>query len=278
MDSLPLKEKIRNCIRAYVIGDSLGVPYEFQEKGTFTCTSFVGGGTYGKPAGTWSDDTSVLLCWLDAIALDEGDLIDRFKNNLKRWYFSGEFTIDGVFDIGIQTSKAIRSNFNLEETDSMGNGALFHSLPAVLYHLSKKSTEEELARGFTEFCRTTHYNQNCFDFGTRFSLIIRNLLLDLPKKIISISKPNNNSGDIISTYHTVLSKFCDCKDHNTSLREDLCEMINEGNDTDTNAAFLGLLLGTVKPIHLEDWVKIREYEYIDHYIDLLIEKLNHVLR
>lgn len=35
-----MKEKIKNSIRAYIIGDVLGVPFEFRKKGTFTENSF----------------------------------------------------------------------------------------------------------------------------------------------------------------------------------------------------------------------------------------------
>lgn len=37
---LTMKEKIKNSIRAYIIGDVLGVPFEFRKKGTFTENSF----------------------------------------------------------------------------------------------------------------------------------------------------------------------------------------------------------------------------------------------
>ena len=43
-----IKNKIRNSLRAYIIGDALGVPFEFKTKGTFNCTDFVGGGTHGQ--------------------------------------------------------------------------------------------------------------------------------------------------------------------------------------------------------------------------------------
>lgn len=270
---MKLRDKIRNCIRAYVMGDALGVPFEFQEKGTFTCTSFTCKGTYNKPAGTWSDDTSVLLCLIDAIILNERDLFNRFQNNLKRWYFNGEFTVDGLFDIGMQTSNAIRNNFDIKESHNMGNGALFHCLPVVLCSLDgKHSSESFIQRNFLKFCKITHYNKNCFDFGLKFCWLIRNLLLDLPHQLLPI-KGTKNNGDVISTFYTVEKAFSERRDNGKNLFEDLCSMVNEGNDTDTNAAFLGLLLGTIKPVNNKDWVKIREYEYIDHYIDLLIEKL-----
>ena len=272
---MEVKEKIRNCIRAYVIGDALGVPFEFKREGTFKCTDFIGNGTYNKPVGTWSDDTSVLLCWIDAIVSHKEDLFTTFKTNLKRWYYSGEFTVDGLFDIGNQTMSSIVNNFEIGLSDRMGNGALFHCLPTVLYSLSEKDISDKfLTTQFPEFCKTTHYNENCFKFGTLFCLVIKNSLLNLQQQLSDACiRSRVNYGDVISTYFTVLNSFNESVSTTSSLKEDLCTMINKGNDTDTNAAFLGLLLGTKKPVELDDWLKVREHEYIDFYIDQLIEKI-----
>ena len=70
-----LEEKIKNSIYAYVLGDALGVPFEFRKNGTFKCHGFVGNGTHDQPKGTWSDDTSILLCILESLTRGE-DLND----------------------------------------------------------------------------------------------------------------------------------------------------------------------------------------------------------
>ncbi|MDR3319287.1 MAG: ADP-ribosylglycohydrolase family protein [Clostridiales bacterium] len=54
------------------IGDALGVPYELcrrEEIAKSPCVDMVGHGAYNKPAGTWSDDTSMTLALMDGIAL-----------------------------------------------------------------------------------------------------------------------------------------------------------------------------------------------------------------
>ena len=75
------KEKIRNSILAYVLGDAMGVPYEFSKAGTFRyiCTGY---GTHDQPIGTWSDDTSIMLCLLDALTM-KILLRNKFKNTKK---------------------------------------------------------------------------------------------------------------------------------------------------------------------------------------------------
>lgn len=37
---LTMKEKIKNSIRAYIVGDVLGVPFEFRKKGILMENSF----------------------------------------------------------------------------------------------------------------------------------------------------------------------------------------------------------------------------------------------
>lgn len=56
-----MNEALKSAIYGLAIGDALGVPYEFQERGSFLCTDMIGYGTHNQPIGTWSDDTSMTL-------------------------------------------------------------------------------------------------------------------------------------------------------------------------------------------------------------------------
>lgn len=270
-----LPEKIKNSIRAYVLGDSLGVPYEFTRSGKQEIELFKSNGTYNKPAGTWSDDTSVLLCLLDAFSQENS--IEVYKNNLKRWYYNGEFTIDGCFDIGHQTSVAIRRNFDIEESNRMGNGAMFYSLPLAIVSLFQSDVN------IVEWCSITHNSPNCVVYAQRYMNLLKTLLesgtTTKNKKegvdIISIplqdrnpiEKDFQNKGDVINTYKLVLNEYGESQLKETKLSEDLLRIISLGEDTDTNAAFLGALLGMTKPVEEEDWKRVREYKYVDTIID-----------
>lgn len=76
------KTTLRDCIYGLVVGDALGVPYEFRPRGTFKCTDMIGYGTHGQSAGTWSDDTSMTLATCDSIRelghIDTADMRDKF--------------------------------------------------------------------------------------------------------------------------------------------------------------------------------------------------------
>ena len=54
-------ERLREAVYGLAIGDAVGVPYEFKQRGSFQCAGMIGYGTHHQPAGTWSDDTSMTL-------------------------------------------------------------------------------------------------------------------------------------------------------------------------------------------------------------------------
>lgn len=266
-----IKNKIRNSLRAYIIGDALGVPFEFKTKGTFNCTDFVGGGTHGQEAGTWSEETSVMLCMLDALTRsgDIDDAVELFKENLKDWYYRGTFSVDGTFDVGKQIKDVITCDFTKWKTIyQMGNGALFYA-PVAYYFLNEEFEEND----FRNFCEVTHFKSECFYYGWKFG----KMLIDNIQGHLKFKRefPFHNKGDVINTYSFVVFHFSISRNSmkNASLFECLCNIVNDGEDTDTNAALLGLLLGTEREVNKKDWLRIRKHEFADEIIDAFIEKI-----
>ena len=48
-----MKEKLKDAIYGLAVGDALGVPFEFQNRGEFKCFDMVGYGTHNQTEGTW---------------------------------------------------------------------------------------------------------------------------------------------------------------------------------------------------------------------------------
>ena len=138
-------EEIKAVILGHAVGDALGVPVEFQTREGLEAdpvTDMRGYGTYPVPVGSWSDDTSMTLCALDAMA-QKSFLWDAVMVNFGRWYYKDEFTPTGkMFDIGTTCRLAI-DDFFLNQIDidhcgrrderSNGNGSLMRIIPFVLY-------------------------------------------------------------------------------------------------------------------------------------------------
>lgn len=270
IDYMP--NKIKNSLRAFIIGDALGVPFKYQKKWDFKCTGFVGGGIYEKEAGTWSGNTSIMLCLLDALtrAKDLKEATKLYKKNLQDWYYENAFTVDGTFDVGVQTRKSIELNFKKNREINIcyiDNKALLYA-PLTYYFTNENLTKED----FTKFCKITHNSPKCLYYGWRFCDVLGNCITGNSKSryyhYINSNEPTNTFEHVIDYFQTYKDGYID-----GSLFECLCKIINHGEDTNTNAALFGLLLGTEKDVDEKDWQQIRKHEFADKIIDDFIDKV-----
>lgn len=82
-------DRARGAVYGHLIGDALGVPYEFSRR--VETVEWRGYGTHDQPAGTWSDDGALMLATLDSL-LDAGfDPADQGRRFLD-WRDRGEYT------------------------------------------------------------------------------------------------------------------------------------------------------------------------------------------
>ena len=148
------KTTLRDCIYGLAVGDALGVPYEFRPRDTFECTDMIGYGTHGQPAGTWSDDTSMTLATCDSIRelghIDASDMRDKFVG----WIARGEYTIDGVFDYGGTTARALHTGKGGSGERDNGNGSLMRIAPLAFVDATDDEICEVSAREATYDSRT----------------------------------------------------------------------------------------------------------------------------
>ena len=190
-----IKDRIQGGILGLLIGDALGVPYEFHEPGKIPPLGQIEfspppGYNRTYPAvlpGTWSDDGAQALCLLASL-LDCGrfDAAD-FGRRLLRWQSEGYLAVGGdVFDIGITTSKAlaaIRAGVPALQAGPSGeydngNGSLMRVLPLALWH---KGSDAELVSDARDQSRVTHghvRSQICCAF---YCLWARRILEDAPQ-------------------------------------------------------------------------------------------------
>ena len=140
-----------------------------------------GFGTFKLPAGSWSDDSSLLLCTADSLlhGFDLNDMANRFT----RWYSEGLWTPYGkAFDIGNATRAAISRlkrgiSPELAGGDSEGdngNGSLMRIMPvAVSFH--KMNVDEFISRVHAVSSITHRHSRSLMACGI-YCLIARNLL------------------------------------------------------------------------------------------------------
>ena len=153
MASSPTRSnRIAGGLWGLLVGDALGVPYEFSQPGaipSFDRIEMTPPGDFhrahlGIQPGTWSDDGAQALCLLSSLLergrVDPDDIMGRFC----RWFSDGYLAVGkNVFDVGFQTRLAIDRFLQgkpLMECApssewSNGNGALMRTLPLALWHL-----------------------------------------------------------------------------------------------------------------------------------------------
>jgi ADP-ribosylglycohydrolase len=146
------REKILGGLWGAVVGDALGVPVEFQGRERLKANPVVDMREYGshdQPRGTWSDDSSLMLCSVDSLN-ERGYDLDDLGQRFVRWYNEEIWTPWGeVFDIGNATFLAI-ANLSKEvkpelaggdSGNSNGNGSLMRILPIGLYFANAPTAE-----------------------------------------------------------------------------------------------------------------------------------------
>ena len=165
-----LKDRLRGGLIGLLVGDALGVPYEFHQsidippraEIEFNPPNGFHRSHNTVPPGTWSDDGAQALALLASLNHCGKLDVDDFGRRLVNWYESGYMAVDfEVFDVGIQTSQAIRrllsgvpaAQAGRTDEQANGNGSLMRVLPLALWH---KGTDEELARDAQRQSTVTH--------------------------------------------------------------------------------------------------------------------------
>ena len=161
--------KVENGIIGFVVGDTMGVPVEFNSRGKLLLnpvTEMLEYGTHNMPKGCWSDDTSMTLATMDSIIkckeINTNDMADKFI----KWYRNGEYTATGImFDIGTTTQQAlvkyqrgidIASKCGGEREYDNGNGSLMRMLPIAYYCYLKGLEDTEILKIVKEGSSITH--------------------------------------------------------------------------------------------------------------------------
>lgn len=245
-------DKLKGAIYGLAIGDALGLPYEFKERGTFVCDKMTGFGTWNQLPGTFSDDTSLTLATLKSIKDNNKIDLDDIMNNFKKWYFNNSFTSrNKMFDVGYTTSISIITGIPRDDFESNGNGSLMRILPLAFTN----ATDEQIfdVSGLTH----NHYiaKKACLIYINIARKLINNEKLEDILFSLEYEKPFNrlnilnklneqqikSSGYVVDSLEASLWVLLKSK----SYKECVLKAINLGGDTDSIAAISGGLAGII---------------------------------
>ncbi|VXD20969.1 ADP-ribosylglycohydrolase family protein [Planktothrix paucivesiculata] len=275
------KSVILSGLIGVCVGDALGVPVEFtsrQERLKNPITMMTGYGTHRQPPGTWSDDSSLMLCLADSLC--QGYNLKAIAASFCRWRYHQEWAAHGViFDIGGTTNNAIKNLQNgvnpveAGETDerSNGNGSLMRILP-MAYLYSSVSFYQLIQWVHECSCLTHAHIRSQIACGIYISIAVKLLQgLDLKSaylqgieavkpiyyhpsltvessrfdrifrgNIDQLSIDEIQSGGYV--IHTLEASLW-CLLTTSSYSEAVLKAVNLGEDTDTTAAVTGGLAG-----------------------------------
>lgn len=270
---MELADRLAGGVLGHLVGDAMGVPYEFRDPQSIGEVAFGARGTHGQPPGTWSDDGALMLALLDSL-LDAGFDTDDQGRRALAWRRTGAYTPngDGLFDIGRTTARAldrIASGVPAGEagpagmTDN-GNGALMRILPIAL--VGRERPTEELVDRAHRASRVTHGHPRSQVGCALYTLVARNLLggrgrtdaLRRARQAIRVIYEDLGAGewlealDFLEGYPErggrgrVWDSFWSAWDAfagATGYVDAIERAIRYGNDTDTTAAIAGGLAG-----------------------------------
>jgi ADP-ribosylglycohydrolase len=279
--SIPRRERILGGLWGSVVGDALGVPVEFKARDAVQAdpvTDMRGHGSHDQPAGTWSDDSSLLLCTADSLVRHEFDTEDMGKRFLA-WYRGDLWTARGdVFDVGGATTDALMSIANGtpaeqaggREEFSNGNGSLMRILPAVLRFTGDPI--ESFADRIERISSITHGHGRSRMACVLHGLVVRQLLSGLgPEPAIATARTEFTKcyesahefghfrhllqdkfasmpeGAIVSTgyvLHTLHASLW-CLLTSGTFEECVLKAVNLGGDADTAGCVAGGLAGVM---------------------------------
>ena len=277
---------IQNAIIGFAIGDALGVPVEGKSRNCLRdnpVESMIGYGTYDVPAGSWSDDTSMIIATLEAITntLD----YDLIMKNFCDWRTTGAYTPEGVtFDCGNTINTAIYNyRYNhiepLEcgssDENSIGNGSLMRILPFVLFGIYHRKKLNQIMIDVTNGSLLTHSHQRAILACKIYALIIYELHKKPTWRAVKTGLKKSaklfKSEDELAAFDRVLFSRLELAKESTiessgyvvhtleaaiwcvltsnSYKETVLKAVNLGRDTDTIAAIAGSMAGIIYGMH-----------------------------
>lgn len=274
------ESKIYGGLFGFSIGDAIGVPVEFstrEERKRSPVQEMWAYGTYHQPFGTWSDDTSLTICLIDAI--NKGYSIRQLAQNFVDFFEKNAFTPYGeIFDIGKATRDALINLCAGKDPIKCGgagelnngNGSLMRVLPIAFY--GYKLNDVDLIKMIEEVSSLTHGHKRsklaCIFYVEFIIQLLENKKEDALEKTIDFIKKNciasyseefqyfehildkqvlelpeeqiRSTGYVIDTLEAVIWVFF----HTSEYREAVLKAVNLGGDTDTIAAITGGMAGT----------------------------------
>ncbi|HKF16722.1 MAG TPA: ADP-ribosylglycohydrolase family protein [Candidatus Dormibacteraeota bacterium] len=294
-----LADRLRGAVWGHLIGDALGVPYEFGSPPEAVVWGRVG--THGQPSGTWSDDGGLMLALLDSLTAPRVgfDTEDQARRSVA-WLDTDAYKPGPRFDIGGTTAMSlgrIKRGVPAEEAGGRserdcGNGSLMRILPVAL--VGRELPPEKLIDQAMRASSVTHAHPRATATAAIYVLIAAALVSGATDRELALSTAftecgmcmvgdhrkelfdlrnwpgtPSGSGYVVDTFWSARTAFASSE----SYAETVTKAIRYGSDTDTTAAVAGGLAGALWGIGgiPGDWLSaMRDREIVEPFVARLL--------
>lgn len=270
-------DRVRGGIYGLLVGDALGVPYEFHDAGDLPSVIEMDPPEWFRRAhpsvrpGTWSDDGAQALALLESLLAHTSFDAEDFGRRLLRWFDEGHMAVGGlVFDVGIQTRIALdrlregtpAMEAGPSEERRNGNGSLMRVLPVAL---AVSGDDRELVRIADWSSRVTHGHARSRVSCALYVLWARRVLdgrddawTDAVRALRAMLAEGTEEHDALETHIRpdepptgggsgyvidTLRSARMCLERHPRFEDAVRAAIALGNDTDTTAAVVGGIAG-----------------------------------
>ena len=283
--------KKQTCLFGAMMGDALGVPFEFKKPSEIIESYIINPlaipkvySSYDVPLGVYSDDFSQSLCVEEC--LNNSSL--KFGEEMLRW-MDGKYWVDNnLFDMGIQTARALHHFKNkgivlLSKNDQCGNGGIMRLAP-VVFTDGVDHNYWVFVEVIDDYTMLTHNNDTCLA-SAQFYCTLLGLLKhkEADKRFdyywtqaefkcdwtpICLSEPKG-TGYVIDTLLSI--KYC--MNNSTDYTSAIIQAILLGNDTDTTATCVGAVAALyygLKGIP-DEWIEYIQPSLKNEYVQQLFK-------
>jgi ADP-ribosyl-[dinitrogen reductase] hydrolase len=266
---LDLEDRLAGGVWGHLVGDAMGVPYEFQPPPPLREIRWGHqAGHHRQPPGTWSDDGGLMLALLDSLVQGTFDTADQGRRALEWWRGDG-YKPGPIFDIGLITQSSlerIRTGTVPEEAGAFGerdngNGSLMRILPVAL--VDREATDAELVTQAMRASSLTHRHPRSMVTCAVYVLAARSLLRGAEDRtrvlqeafaavasavgkaevgelrVLQTFTGRTGSGYVVDSFWSAWDAFAG----GNSYRQVVERAIAYGDDTDTTSCVAGGLAG-----------------------------------
>lgn len=298
MLSSDIETRMKGCFYGCAVGDALGCPLEFKwrdsvpEVREMIPTESHG----GLPAGSWTDDTSMMLCLAASMVAHDGLVnAESELTHYVEWFRKGYLGVNGkCIDIGTTTKRSLLKFIGTgtpidEAADEydQGNGSLMRIAPVPIF--CWKNPDKAFHFGCVSSL-TTHNHNNCVTVCGIVSFVIAHILkgeatnkqqiLELLKQweyyngdarlreilgggfLEKTRDQISSSGYVMDTLEAALWAFFRTDDFESGA----ILAVNLGRDADTVGAVYGTIAGAFYGFHAipERWIAaLQGRRYLD---------------